>query len=97
MSDAPDVIDRARSAINGAARDGDRTQARNTVEGEQPSTAMYLGNHGGLAARIAAYGDAGVDRMILTVPRPWDPDAMRRLAAAAGVRSTGSPPPRPAP
>jgi alkanesulfonate monooxygenase SsuD/methylene tetrahydromethanopterin reductase-like flavin-dependent oxidoreductase (luciferase family) len=97
LSDDEDVLEGARARMAGAAAGGDRTQARNTVAGEPNDAAMYIGAPSGLAARVAAYGDAGVDRVILTVPRPWDPEAMRRLAAAAGVTPPAPRSGRPAP
>jgi alkanesulfonate monooxygenase SsuD/methylene tetrahydromethanopterin reductase-like flavin-dependent oxidoreductase (luciferase family) len=90
LSDDAQVLDTARAAMARVTSGGDRTQARNIQPGESADAAMYIGPLAGLASRVAAYGDAGVDRVILTVPRPWNPDAMRRLAAAAGV-SPGAP------
>jgi alkanesulfonate monooxygenase SsuD/methylene tetrahydromethanopterin reductase-like flavin-dependent oxidoreductase (luciferase family) len=87
--DAAEVA--ARRAALAAAADGPRrpsAQARATLPGEPPGAAGYIGPPEGLAEHLASYERAGVQRIVLSAPRPWDPGKLRLLASAAGVART---------
>jgi alkanesulfonate monooxygenase SsuD/methylene tetrahydromethanopterin reductase-like flavin-dependent oxidoreductase (luciferase family) len=82
-SDADAVADVKAAVAN--ERRGGGAQARSVLPGEDPTAALYAGPPEGLAEHLAVYEEAGLQRAVLVMPRPWDPSALRRLAAAAGV------------
>jgi alkanesulfonate monooxygenase SsuD/methylene tetrahydromethanopterin reductase-like flavin-dependent oxidoreductase (luciferase family) len=62
-----------------------KAQARVALPDEGAANGMFIGRPEDLGAEIARYEAVGVERAILTLPRPFQPDAVRRLAEAAGV------------
>ena len=62
-----------------------KAQARVALPDEGAANGMFIGRPEDLGAEIARYEAVRVERAILTLPRPFQPDAVRRLAEAAGV------------
>ena len=85
VSEDPDAVAERAAAVAARRPAGRGAQARQRLPGEDPAASAYFGPPEGFAEFLARYADGGVDRAILTVPRPWDPDALRALAGAAGV------------
>jgi hypothetical protein len=55
------------------------------LAGEDPVAALYIGPLQGLGAYMASLEDVGVQRALISIPRPWDPEQLRRLAGALGL------------
>ncbi len=55
------------------------------LAGEDPAAALYIGPLQGLGDYMASLEDVGVQRALISIPRPWDPEALRRVAAAIGL------------
>jgi alkanesulfonate monooxygenase SsuD/methylene tetrahydromethanopterin reductase-like flavin-dependent oxidoreductase (luciferase family) len=66
-----------------------RAQARVALPEEGPANGMFIGRPEDLAAELARYEAVGVDRVILTLPRPFEPARVELLARAAGVAPPG--------
>jgi alkanesulfonate monooxygenase SsuD/methylene tetrahydromethanopterin reductase-like flavin-dependent oxidoreductase (luciferase family) len=62
-----------------------KAQARVALPDEGAANGMFIGRPEDLAPEIARYGAVGVERVILTLPRPFRPEAVEDLARAAGV------------
>jgi alkanesulfonate monooxygenase SsuD/methylene tetrahydromethanopterin reductase-like flavin-dependent oxidoreductase (luciferase family) len=62
-----------------------KAQARVALPDEGAANGMFIGRPEDLAAEIARYAAVGVERVILTLPRPFRPGAVRSLAEAAGA------------
>ncbi len=56
------------------------------LPGEDPATALYIGPLEGLDGYMASLEDVGVQRALISIPRPWDPEQLRTLAGAIGLR-----------
>ena len=84
LSSDPEAV-AARKAAVSAQQPRAGAQARSHLPGEDPLSALYAGPPEGLAEHLHAYEEAGLQRAVLVMPRPWDPGTLRRLAAAAGV------------
>ena len=76
--DDPDEAEARREALRRRALTSRRAQQRSWVEGEDPSSAFYVGPLEGLRDHLAAYEKVGVRRVDLALPRP--PEALPRLA-----------------
>jgi alkanesulfonate monooxygenase SsuD/methylene tetrahydromethanopterin reductase-like flavin-dependent oxidoreductase (luciferase family) len=61
------------------------------LPGEDPAAALYIGPLRGVGDYMASLEDVGVQRALIPVPRPWDPEHLRRLASALGLRGPASP------
>jgi alkanesulfonate monooxygenase SsuD/methylene tetrahydromethanopterin reductase-like flavin-dependent oxidoreductase (luciferase family) len=57
-----------------------RAQASRTIPGEDAMRAVYLGPPAGLPEYMASLGQAGVERVVLPLPRPWSAKALEDLA-----------------
>lgn len=79
VSDDPEERSRVERAVRPtlAAR---RAQAHRTLPGEDVMRAVYVGSPDGLPDYTTSLGEAGVERMILPLPRPWSPKALEDLA-----------------
>jgi alkanesulfonate monooxygenase SsuD/methylene tetrahydromethanopterin reductase-like flavin-dependent oxidoreductase (luciferase family) len=77
---------RLKTAMSAESR-GPRAQARTHLPSEGPLSALYIGRSDGFSEYLAGYEQAGVQRTILTIPRPWSPTLLRELAGAAGLAS----------
>ena len=84
LSSDPDAVNDLRAAVAGERRGGG-AQARSVLPGEDPTGALYAGPPEGLVEHLHGYEEAGLQRAVLVMPRPWDATALRRLAVAAGV------------
>ena len=62
-----------------------RVQASMTLPGEDPTAGVYIGSPDGLKDRLAEYEAVGIQRVMLTTPRPFTRAALERLARAAGM------------
>lgn len=60
------------------------------LAGEDPIAALYIGSLHGLGGYMASLEDVGVQRALISIPRPWDPEELRRLAGAIGLRGAGA-------
>ncbi len=61
------------------------------LAGEDPAAALYIGPLEGLGDYMASLEDVGVQRALISIPRPWDPEELRRVAGAIGLpRANGS-------
>jgi alkanesulfonate monooxygenase SsuD/methylene tetrahydromethanopterin reductase-like flavin-dependent oxidoreductase (luciferase family) len=69
----------ARAALR-ASPVPQRAQRRSVAPGEDPTGAIYVGPAEGLPEHLAQLEAVGVERAVLPVPRPWDPNELRRLA-----------------
>jgi len=85
LSSDPGEIERMKTALS-VQTPGAKAQARSHLPGEAPLNAAYVGPSEGFAEYLAHYERAGVQRAILTMPRPWQPALLRQLAAAAGLK-----------
>ena len=56
-----------------------------TLPGEDPTAGVYIGSPDGLKDRLADYEAVGIQRVMLTTPRPFTRAALERLARAAGM------------
>jgi alkanesulfonate monooxygenase SsuD/methylene tetrahydromethanopterin reductase-like flavin-dependent oxidoreductase (luciferase family) len=56
------------------------------LPGEDPAAALYIGPLRGVGDYMESLEDVGVQRALIPVPRPWDPEQLRRLASAIGLR-----------
>jgi alkanesulfonate monooxygenase SsuD/methylene tetrahydromethanopterin reductase-like flavin-dependent oxidoreductase (luciferase family) len=62
------------------------------LAGEDPVAALYIGPLQGLGDYMASLEEVGVQRALISIPRPWDPEELRRVAVAIGLpRAPGSP------
>jgi len=62
-----------------------KAQARVALPSEGAANGMFIGRPEALAAELARYEEVGVQRLILTLPRPFKPETVQLLAQAAGV------------
>jgi alkanesulfonate monooxygenase SsuD/methylene tetrahydromethanopterin reductase-like flavin-dependent oxidoreductase (luciferase family) len=62
-----------------------KAQARVALPEEGEANGMFIGRPEDLAGEIARYEAVGVERVVLTLPRPFAPEAVELLARAAGV------------
>jgi alkanesulfonate monooxygenase SsuD/methylene tetrahydromethanopterin reductase-like flavin-dependent oxidoreductase (luciferase family) len=60
-------------------------QARVALPSEGNANAMFIGHPEDLAAELARYEAVGVERVILTLPRPFKPASVLLLARAVGL------------
>jgi alkanesulfonate monooxygenase SsuD/methylene tetrahydromethanopterin reductase-like flavin-dependent oxidoreductase (luciferase family) len=86
LSDDDAFLARTRERMVSASPNRVATaQARVALPEEGAANGMFIGRPEDLAAEIARYGAVGVERVILTLPRPFEPDRVRTLAAAVGL------------
>jgi alkanesulfonate monooxygenase SsuD/methylene tetrahydromethanopterin reductase-like flavin-dependent oxidoreductase (luciferase family) len=86
LSDDDEFLARTRERMTSASPNRvAKAQARVALPEEGAANGMFIGHPGDLAAEIARYEAVGVERVILTLPRPFDPERVRALAAAVGI------------
>ena len=73
------------AARNRARSLSTRGQARSWADGEDPAESAFVGRPGELAGYLDRVRAAGIERAILSLPRPWSPDRLTQLAVAAGM------------
>jgi alkanesulfonate monooxygenase SsuD/methylene tetrahydromethanopterin reductase-like flavin-dependent oxidoreductase (luciferase family) len=77
-----------RKARVQAVRDAPRVryaQREALLPGEDPAAALYIGPLEGLGGYMVSLEDVGVQRALISIPRPWDPEELRRVADAIGL------------
>ena len=62
-----------------------RAQRDAILPGEDPTSAMYIGRLQGIRAYTESLEVIGVQRAVVPIPRPWDPEQLRRLAGSLRV------------
>jgi alkanesulfonate monooxygenase SsuD/methylene tetrahydromethanopterin reductase-like flavin-dependent oxidoreductase (luciferase family) len=80
--------DREREAKERAVRAAPRAryaQRAALLPGEDPVAALYIGPLQGLGGYMTTLEDVGVQRALISIPRPWDPEQLRRVASAIGL------------
>jgi alkanesulfonate monooxygenase SsuD/methylene tetrahydromethanopterin reductase-like flavin-dependent oxidoreductase (luciferase family) len=75
---------RARLATTAVTRVA-KAQARMALPTEADAPGMFVGRPSELRDEIARYAAVGVQRVILTLPRPFSASALESLARSAGV------------
>jgi len=55
------------------------------LPGEDPTSAMYIGPWRDVGAYVASLEEIGVQRAVIPLPRPWDPEQLRLLATTLGL------------
>lgn len=75
---------RARLAASAVTRLA-TAQARMGLPSEEGASGMFVGFPNELRGEIERYAAVGVQRVILTLPRPFTPDSLELLARSAGV------------
>ncbi len=55
------------------------------LPGEDPVAALYIGPLQEVSSYMTTLEDVGVQRALISMPRPWDPEELRRLAGAIGL------------
>lgn len=83
FSDDKGLLEATRKRMADPGRN--RVQASMTLQGEDPAAGVYIGSPDGLKDRLAEYEAAGIQRVMLTTPRPFTRAALERLARAAGM------------
>lgn len=79
LSDDPAELERLALAVAPTLIET-RAQAQRTLPGEDPMSALFVGGPDELPDYIASLAEAGLERVILPLPRPWSADALVRLA-----------------
>ncbi|MGE0880714.1 MAG: LLM class flavin-dependent oxidoreductase [Acidimicrobiia bacterium] len=89
LSDDAAVIEMTRkrmaetaSQAAAAPSNHDRAQGRSAVDGDEYST-VFVGGEDELRRLVQRYRDSGVDRLILSLPKPYSRATLERLARAA--------------